>query len=447
MRVIARICLLVGLCVSVYLATVSMTSGTVAGCGGDSPCDKVLTSRWAYLGPIPVSIPAILAYGLLLVFPASVRLKGQFARACLIGLAASVVMAILWFASVQVFLIERICPVCMTSHVFGSIGSLLVLRDLFISRSGEKPFISYISAVALGTALAAAFVALQVVLPQPERSIEFEVQAERKEAPPVAVDTPPAQPVPDMTDPVVTADAIAHDSPVATSVPEEPATDISVDEMAVDADAVPVYSIHGGAFTFPLNEVPGIGDWDSPNIMLNLIDFACDHCREHYRVLRKRAPWYEGEIFFGVMPLALNERCNPYFSMPGLPDYANCEYARLALAVWRMEPDKYLEFVDWLCDEDSPPASLEAEQWTIAREYAENLIGKDKLDAGWSDPWVEDMMHTLTELYGYNLKLTGEGAIPQQFLNQKLRFGEITTESSFNMIMGMNYPIEIKPRR
>ena len=211
--------------------------------------------------------------------------------------------------------------------------------------------------------------------------------------------------------------------------------------------SVPVYSINDGKFTFPLNELPGIGDRHRPNIMLSLIDLACDHCREHYRILRKRAPWYEKEIFFGVLPLALNERCNPYFSMPELPDYANCEYARLALAVWRMAPDKYLEFVDWLCLETSPPASLDKEVWVVAEAYAEDLIGVELLKKGWDDPWVDQMMHTLTELYGYNVKVTGDTSIPQVFFNQKAKFGAITSESSFNMIMGLNFPIEIKRRR
>jgi hypothetical protein len=57
------------------------------------------------------------------------------------------------------------------------------------------------------------------------------------------------------------------------------------------------------------------------------------------------------------------------------------------------------------------------------------------------------MMETLTELYGHNLKLTGDGNIPQQFLNQKLRYGAITSESSFDISMGMDFPIEIKKRR
>ena len=216
---------------------------------------------------------------------------------------------------------------------------------------------------------------------------------------------------------------------------------------SAEATSIAVYSLHDGEFTFPLDKVPGIGDYRRPNIMLSLIDFACDHCREHYRILRKRAPWYEEEIFFGVMPLALNERCNPYFSFPGLPDYANCEYTRLALAVWRMVPGKYFEYLDWLCLETSPPASLDKSVWVVAEAYAEDLIGVELLKQGWDDPWVEEMMHTLVELYGHNVEVTGDTSIPQVFFNQKARFGAITTESSFDMIMGLNFPIEIKRRR
>ena len=43
--------------------------------------------------------------------------------------------------------------------------------------------------------------------------------------------------------------------------------------------------------------------------------------------------------------------------------------------------------------------------------------------------------------------VTGDTSIPQVFFNQKGRFGSITSESSFNMIMGLEFPIEIKRRR
>src|SRR4051812_18709738 len=48
--------------ISAYLAWTSLSAGAVAGCGPDSACDKVLHSRWAYWLGIPVSLPALLVY-------------------------------------------------------------------------------------------------------------------------------------------------------------------------------------------------------------------------------------------------------------------------------------------------------------------------------------------------------------------------------------------------
>ncbi len=443
MRILARILILVAYSLALYLAMVSLSSGTIAGCGGGSPCDKILKSDWAYIGQIPVSIPAVIAYGVLLLIPV---LESRLSRVLLMGICSSIVFSVLWFVGVQVILIGQICPFCMTSHLFGCAGAVLYGIDLKRRPDDDANSKDWLMGVLVGAGVVVCFIVLQVILPKPERSAEFEVQTERivvEEPAPQALESVIQEELPGMVE--VWMDETAATPEPLEEVPIEPEPE-PVKEMPVEM-VVPVYSIHAGEFKFPMDEIPGIGDWKAPHIMLNLIDFACDHCREHYRILRKRAPWYAEEIFFGVLPLALNERCNPHFSMPGLPDYANCEYARLALVVYRMAPEKYIEYVDWLCLESSPPASLDKSQWTIAKAHAEGLIGAEQLAKGWDDPWVNEMFDTLIELYGYNLKVTGQADIPQQFLNQKLRFGSITRESSFDMEMSMSFPIEIKKRR
>lgn len=456
MRVLSKVLILVAYTVAIYLAMVSISSGTIAGCGGGSPCDKVLKSEWAYIGFIPVSIPAAIAYGLLLLAPV---VESRLINRLLLGICCSIVLMVLWFVGIQIFLIGQVCPFCMTSHMFGCAGAVLYAMQL----NGKPESREWTPGVVLGAAFCVGFVLLQLVLPKPDRSVEYAVETERiveEEAATSVADEVIQKEVPgvvevwmddspDSLEPLIEEQQV-EDPPKPQPEPEpqpKPQPEPEPDAEVGVKKPVPIYSIHGGKFSFPVDEIPGIGNWESPNLMLNLIDFACDHCREHYRILRKRAPSYEGEIFFGVLPLALNERCNPHFSMPGLPDFSNCEYARLALAVWRMAPDKYLEYVDWLCLESSPPASLQKANWTIAKKYAEELIGAELLARGWNDVWVNEMFDTLIELYGYNLKVTGRGDIPQQFLNQKLRFGSITYESTFDMDMTMNFPIEIKKRR
>src|SRR5579872_2063068 len=57
-----------GLAFSSYLSWHYLTGGSVIGCGGDSPCDQVLNSRWSTVaGVLPVSGLAAGTYLALLV--------------------------------------------------------------------------------------------------------------------------------------------------------------------------------------------------------------------------------------------------------------------------------------------------------------------------------------------------------------------------------------------
>src|SRR3954451_3235367 len=64
---VVRVLLAMAVGVDLYLAWVSLTGGTVAGCGPTSNCHSVLSSRWAYWFGIPVSLAALFVYLSLLV--------------------------------------------------------------------------------------------------------------------------------------------------------------------------------------------------------------------------------------------------------------------------------------------------------------------------------------------------------------------------------------------
>ena len=455
MRLFSRLLVLTAFFLSAYMAWTSLSSGHLAGCGGGTPCDKVLQSVWAYIGPVPVSVPALTVYALLFLFSFLPEKRNRLIDALILVLGAAVTCMVLWFTALQVAIIGALCPFCMGSHLSGLAGALSLIRHRAAGH-GEVWKARALPAVLAGVFLSAGFVVLQVVLPGPDRSVTYTVQTERTTAHEHLAQSKPMDPKADETVPPAVGD-FRQSSPAKAQPPVDPQSVPAEEDLAPNPGAAldtskgpaleAIYRIHDGRFSYPVRELPGIGDPAAPNIMLNLIDFACDHCRVHYRVLRKSAPRFEGEIFFAVLPLPLNERCNPYFSMPGLPDFANCQYARLALAVWKADRDKYPEVVDWLCQESSPPASLEASQLPLAMEHAAGVVGKAALLKAWDDPWVMDTLRQTVELYGYNLKETGQNAIPQQFLNHTLRFGEITTESAFDMTMGLYFPIEIKRRR
>ena len=57
-----RLLLIVAFGISAYLAWNSLKGGGVPGCGPQSDCDKVLSSRWGFLFGLPISVFALPVY-------------------------------------------------------------------------------------------------------------------------------------------------------------------------------------------------------------------------------------------------------------------------------------------------------------------------------------------------------------------------------------------------
>src|SRR6187402_743909 len=90
---LARVLLVAALLVSIYLGWVSFGGSAVGGCGPESNCDKVLSSRWSLL------VPA----------------------------AWAVIGAVAWFVALQLFVIKAVCPFCMAAHVCGLAAAAILL--------------------------------------------------------------------------------------------------------------------------------------------------------------------------------------------------------------------------------------------------------------------------------------------------------------------------------
>ena len=119
---------------SSYLGWHYLAGGTMIGCDGSSACDEVLRSRWAVVGPLPVSGLAAGAYLALLLasffigpsFDASVRRVAWAAMLVLVGAAFGCAV---WFVVVQKWIIGEFCPFCMATHVIGvSLAALVFWR-------------------------------------------------------------------------------------------------------------------------------------------------------------------------------------------------------------------------------------------------------------------------------------------------------------------------------
>src|SRR5258706_296835 len=131
--------------VSGYLVWTSISGGSVAGCGADSGCDRVLHSQWGYWFGVPVSLAALIFY--VSVLWMTLRLGGRHApeeqrKTWPFLVCAGVLMigAAIWFVALQFFVIHSICPFCMAGHALGVIAGLTILAQAPIRPAPEKPW-------------------------------------------------------------------------------------------------------------------------------------------------------------------------------------------------------------------------------------------------------------------------------------------------------------------
>jgi len=129
-----RLLCTIALVASGYLAYTAFTSSEVYGCGGGDvfDCGHVLTSQYAKIFGVPVSVPAFGMYASLLGVLAFFR-KGVPDRLLSAGWAILTVgalsagLAALWFTGIQVFELEHLCAYCLVAHACGILLAGIVI--------------------------------------------------------------------------------------------------------------------------------------------------------------------------------------------------------------------------------------------------------------------------------------------------------------------------------
>lgn len=182
---------LVALAISAYLLWLGKDAA--AGCGNSAvlDCESVLTSRWAEFLRMPVSLPAVLLYGGLLIaslamlFAKSEILQRQLAGAVLL-FSVMAGGAGLWFIGLQLFSISGFCPYCLAVHACGlTLAGLSIL--LCIWEGG----------VSIAKPILGSFVGLLVLiggqLAVEPRSINLEQVADLSELTEADLSMPPAE--------------------------------------------------------------------------------------------------------------------------------------------------------------------------------------------------------------------------------------------------------------
>ena len=404
--------LVIAFCVATYLGVISLQSGSVAGCGPDSGCGDVLSSRWSSWFGVPVSL---LAMPLYVFLGLSVSLLGNrlyrtgpiviaaLSSSLLIGLAA------VWFTGVQAFVIGKFCPWCLTAHAAGLWASILVVKRCWSDRDGNA-WSSLLTTKTRGMAATLACFGLALLaggqmIHEPD-TYEVAILAEVP-APEVVPETPPS---------------------VAITKPQPSE----------------YLRLHGGRFRLEAADHPLIGDVKAGNYALSLFDYTCHHCRDTHPHLASLVAAFPEELAIISLPTPLNTDCNPLMQRLGRTTPAAhreaCNYAALSLAVYRLKPESWSEFDHWLFTGKEPPPVA------AALNRAAGIVGDlGLLKQAMQEAWIVDEVSLAVEIYEANAQSKGQSRMPQIVIGNSIVSGAVNNTTKLFDVLKTQFGLERTP--
>ncbi len=354
-----------------YLGWHYLVGGSVIGCGGGSPCDQVLNSRWSTIGGVlPVSGLAAGAYLAILaaslyIGPATAAPVRRLAwRAILILLGAAAGSAV-WFTILQEWVIEAFCPYCMTTHITGVLLAALVIWRAPMQLDGDSG---------------------DAALPKP--------------APNATMDSAPRRVIGRLPAIGLALAGVALAGILAAC--QAGITPKAVYRGGESQNSLPAMDPHA---------VPLAGSPDALYVVTLLFDYECPHCQQLHFMLDEAVGRYGGKLAFVLCPTPLNTNCNPYVPRNVDEFKDSCELAKIGLAVWVAKREAFPAFNRWMFSFETgdrwQPRSPDA-----ARAKAVELVGQAKFDAAQADPWIDKYMRSCVEIYGGTIQ-DGNNAVPK----------------------------------
>lgn len=470
----------VALGVSGYLAYTALTSSTVAGCsGGLFDCGHVLHSRWSRWFGIPVSVLAAFVYVSLLASlqltrsgsAESRRLSWQIVVA--LGLTAG--LAAIWFMYLQTFVLEHFCVYCLTAHACGLLIAILILSNLRLD---------LLSTSALGSVAMTGLAALilgQALGPAPKT---YTIQEYQDQPISIPVDNP-AEQVSDETIDIFGApsedsdldifsapseDNITNDETIflppaddgpstnqlgrmpwlglpvvsmtSALVYQQPDKDTAQPSQQKSSEQTPtarkvrrLACISNNRIKLDVTQWPLVGNPDAKFVFVEMFDYACPHCRRtHQQAIKGAKAQLNDQLAVMALPLPLNTNCNRAIQKTGNLFGESCEIAKLAVAVWRVDPAKFSEFHNWMFAGEVSP------NYATARNYAEQLVDKEKLAKEYNSKIVAAFIQKHVQIY----EMTNKGEVPKLMFPKTMIEGEFKSADLLLDIIEQQGPVLVQ---
>ena len=349
-----------------------LAGGTMVGCGGGSPCEQVLNSQWSVIaGIIPISGLAMGLYLALLVAsffigPGTEAPIRRLAWSAMLIMAGAVAGSAVWFTILQKWVIGNFCPYCITTHITGLLLTVLVFSQ------ARKEFGKQTKDI----------------------QVKSPTKVQRNST------STPFQTIRPLSGLGLGLIGLVLSGILATC--QVVLTPSAVYSDGESQNKLPVFDYHTS---------PMVGSPNAPYVVTLLFDYQCPHCQKIHFMLDEAINRYNGKLAFVLCPAPLNTNCNPYVQKDVEAFKNSCELAKISLAVWVARPDAFFSFENWMYTFESGdmwhPRSLET-----TRAKAVELVGREKFDAAFTNPWIGEYMQNCVEIYGQTIR-NGQSGIPK----------------------------------
>jgi protein-disulfide isomerase len=281
-----------------------------------------------------------------------------------------------------VVVIRRVCGYCTVLHVMGGVCGGVILWEAMGSGVWSMQW------GWVGLALVGVLVGGQVVLKS--KTYALDGPEEKGEAAGVVEERP--------------AVAVAPVAAVAAAAPA----------AAVGVAAGRRVLLYRKRVTLGVDEWPIFGPAEAQHVVAELFDYTCPDCRHMHQLLGEVRRRYGNRLAILRVPVPLHPECNPAVPVADPRHGQACMMARLALAVWVAEAEKFEEFDRWLFERHGASAAE-------ARKEAERLVGVEVLRGALGSAAVARRLEGGVGLY----RMLGAHKLPELLLPEALLWGRV----------------------
>jgi len=418
-----RVLLFSAAVITAYLALATLAKGNeIPGCSGDSDCDKVLSSPWAYSLGVPVSLLGLALYGAFFFTTFSLKIgdqpKARRALNSMTLISLTVLGAAAWFVGLQAVAIKAFCPYCCTAHGLASLAAIIFLSQAGGISSRLSVRLNFGGGIAVALGLVAVIAAGRFIIPKAPPAPEIVDLGQAQTNAPPAEAKPAPKPAPQPPAPAV-----------EPKKPSTPAVAAVNPEAPAPAKAKP-FLVPRSSLSLDASRLPLLGPAEAPHRIACLFDYTCHHCRQLHGYIRTAIDQFDGQLSCLMIPMPLDANCNANFKRTHRDHVDACKYAKICLAVQQVAPTKYEAFDRWLFTDHKTAKPL-----ATVRAHAVGLVGAAALDKAVASAAVQEQLQQNIRAYELNTKNGRNSSMPQTIVKDRVIFGPPPSAADLESIL------------